>query len=174
MVSWNLNTTLRRWLDIPIIIWEYDWMVREMEPSPRVVLVHSLLNFPNAFNFDGVAAEAIKNQWTYIVTRTLVRLDMASNPNNRKSTIMCMYVDRTYYIYYIYIYLCSNGIQNCIQFPKHEQHYLWNHQLSKRSLYDATMWLWIWHVNIPNSNYCDPRNPLKGKNPEFIILGKLL
>ncbi len=28
MVSWNLNTMLRRWLDTPIIIWEYDWMPR--------------------------------------------------------------------------------------------------------------------------------------------------
>ena len=29
MVSWNLNTLLRRWLYTPIIIWQGDWILRE-------------------------------------------------------------------------------------------------------------------------------------------------
>ena len=27
--KWSLNTLLRRWLDTPIISWEYDWMPRD-------------------------------------------------------------------------------------------------------------------------------------------------
>ena len=29
MVSWNLNTLLRRWLYTPIIIWQGDWILRD-------------------------------------------------------------------------------------------------------------------------------------------------
>ena len=65
MVSWNLNTMLRRWLDTPIISWEYDWMPRALKlttishlktdgwkmissPSSKSLpQYHNLAKFPN-------------------------------------------------------------------------------------------------------------------------------
>ncbi len=50
MVSWNQNTMLKRWLETPIILWQYDWM-------PGVIYVFKNRVLPNiSFPTNGTEA----------------------------------------------------------------------------------------------------------------------